>query len=90
MEVGQTVNIRIEPKDAYGERDENAMMAVPREMLRGGGEPIVGAPVTLMSPDGRPFPAVIASFDDEKIVLDMNHPMAGKALNFEIELLSAE
>ena len=90
MEVGQTVNIRIEPKDAYGERDENAMMAVPREMLRGGGEPIVGAPVTLMSPDGRPFPAVIASFDDEKIMLDMNHPMAGKALNFEIELLSAE
>lgn len=90
MEVGQTVNIRIEPKDAYGERDDNAMMAVPREMLRGGGEPIVGAPVTLMSPQGQPFPAVIASFDDEKIVLDMNHPMAGKALNFEIELLSAE
>lgn len=90
MAVGETVTVRIEPKDAYGERDDNAMMAVPRQMLQGGAEPIIGAPVTLMSPEGRPFPAVIASFDDEKIVLDMNHPMAGKALNFEIELLSAE
>ena len=88
MEVGQTVNIRIEPKDAYGERDENAMMPVPRRMLQG--EPVVGAQVMLMSPQGQPVPAVIAAFDDEKIVLDMNHPMAGKALNFEIELLSAE
>ena len=88
MEVGQTVNIRIEPKDAYGERDENAMMPVPRRMLQG--EPISGAQVMLMSPQGQPVPAVIASFDDEKIILDMNHPMAGKALNFEIELLSAE
>ena len=88
MEVGQTVNIRIEPKDAYGERDENAMRPVPRKMLQG--EPIAGAQVMLMSPQGQPVPAVIASFDDEKIILDMNHPMAGKALNFEIELLSAE
>ena len=88
MEVGQTVNIRIEPKDAYGERDENAMTPVPRRMLQG--EPIAGAQVMLMSPQGQPVPAVIASFDDEKIILDMNHPMAGKALNFEIELLSAE
>ncbi|MBQ9620593.1 MAG: peptidylprolyl isomerase [Atopobiaceae bacterium] len=88
MEVGQTVNIRIEPKDAYGERDENAMMPVPRRMLQG--EPISGAQVMLMSPQGQPVPAVIASFDEEKIILDMNHPMAGKALNFEIELLSAE
>ena len=88
MEVGQTVNIRIEPKDAYGERDENAMMPVPRRMLQG--EPIAGAQVMLMSPQGQPVPAVIASFDEEKIILDMNHPMAGKALNFEIELLSAE
>ena len=87
MEVGQTVNIRIEPKDAYGERDENAMMPVPRRMLQG--EPIAGAQVMLMSPQGQPVPAVIASFDDEKIILDMNHPMAGKALNFEIELLEA-
>ena len=88
MEVGQTVNIRIEPKDAYGEHDENAMMPVPRRMLQG--EPVVGTQVMLMSPQGQPVPAVIAAFDDEKIVLDMNHPMAGKALNFEIELLSAE
>ena len=88
MEVGQTVNIRIEPKDAYGEHDKNAMMPVPRRMLQG--EPVVGAQVMLMSPQGQPVPAVIAAFDDEKIVLDMNHPMAGKALNFEIELLSAE
>ena len=68
MEVGQTVNIRIEPKDAYGERDENAMMPVPRRMLQG--EPIAGAQVMLMSPQGQPVPAVIASFDDEKIILE--------------------
>jgi len=90
MSVGETVNVRIEAKNAYGERDENAILAFPRSIFRGEGDPIVGATVTLTSPDGRPFPAVIAGFDDENIKIDVNHPMAGKALNFEIELLSAE
>ena len=44
----------------------------------------------LSSPDGRVFQAKVAEVDESTITFDLNHEMAGKALNFEIELLSAE
>ena len=90
MEVGQTVNIRIEPKDAYGERDERAVQTVPQEMLPGCESLEVGQRIMLMGPGNQPFPALVAAKDATTITFDMNHEMAGKALNFEIELLSAE
>lgn len=90
MNVGETVNVHLEPEEAYGPRNEAAVVAIPRSNFPQDGEPKVGSSVMLMSPQGKPVPAVIASFDDQVIKFDINHPMAGKALNFEIELLSAE
>ena len=90
MEVGQTVNVRLEPKDAYGERDPRAIQTVPQEMLPGSENLQVGMKVMLSGPGGRPFPAVVAAKDETTVTFDMNHEMAGKALNFEIELLTAE
>ena len=90
MAVGETVNVRLEPKDAYGERDERAIQTVPQEMLPGCEQLQVGQRIMLMGPGNRPFPALVAAKDETTITFDMNHEMAGKALNFEIELLSAE
>lgn len=90
MAVGETVNIRLEPADAYGERDEDLIQAIPRANIPGADSLEVGAQVMLSSPDGRVFQAKVAEVDESTITFDLNHEMAGKALNFEIELLSAE
>ncbi|MBQ6452793.1 MAG: peptidylprolyl isomerase [Coriobacteriales bacterium] len=92
MEVGQVVNIHLAPADAYGERDPQAVQTVPLSAL-GGPEAVrglrVGARVQLQGPYG-PMPATITSITHRDITFDFNHEMAGKALNFKIELLSVD
>ena len=90
MEVGQVVDVRLEPAEAYGERDERLVQTVPVSAMPGAEELSVGDRVMLASPTGQPFPAVVAALEDGNITFDMNHEMAGKALNFNIELLEVE
>ena len=90
MEVGQVVDVRLEPAEAYGERDERLVQTVPVAAIPGAEELSVGTRVMLSSPAGQPFPATVAAKDADSITFDMNHEMAGKALNFNIELLEVE
>ena len=90
MEVGQVIDIRLEPADAYGERDERLVQTVPVSAMPGAEELSAGDRVMLTSPMGQPFPATVSSVEDGNITFDMNHEMAGKALNFNIELLEVE
>jgi len=89
MEVGQTVNVRLEPAEAYGERREDMVISVPIANMPGAERAQVGMRVVLGGPMGQPMPAVVYAIDDTMITFDLNHEMAGKALNFEIELLEA-
>ena len=88
MSVGETKTVTIEPKDAYGERNENAIQEVPRENFPEGFGLKEGATVSGRDQDDRPMIAKIISFNDESVNLDFNHPLAGKQLNFEVELVS--
>ena len=90
MEVGQTVNIRLEPEDAYGPRRDDMMFSAPIAQMPGAENARVGMRVMLADQFGRPMPAIVAAKDETTITFDLNHEMAGKALNFEIELLSAD
>ncbi|MDY2625065.1 MAG: peptidylprolyl isomerase [Coriobacteriales bacterium] len=90
MEVGQKVTVRLEPKDAYGEWSEQAVQTIPLKMLPGSENLSVGSKVMLQDPAGRAFPALVKDKTDETITFDMNHELAGKALTFEIELLTVE
>ena len=90
MEVGQVVDVRLEPAEAYGERDERLIQTVPVSAMPGAETLSAGDRVMLASPTGQPFPATVASVEDGNITFDMNHEMAGKALNFNIELLEVE
>ncbi len=90
MEVGQTVSIRLAPSEAYGERRDDLVISVPVAQMPGAEQARVGMKVMLGGPGGRPMPAVVVARDDQTISFDLNHEMAGKTLNFEIELLSAE
>ena len=89
MAVGETVNIRLEPEDAYGPRRMDMVQVIPIAQLPGSENLTVGQRVMLQSMTGQPIPATVTDKDARNITLDMNHEMAGKALNFEIELLEA-
>lgn len=90
MEVGQTLTVHLEPAQAYGESDPAAIQTIRIESLPGSENLTVGEKVMLAGPNGFPFQALVVDKTDTEITFDMNHELAGKALNFEITLLSAE
>jgi FKBP-type peptidyl-prolyl cis-trans isomerase 2 len=90
MEVGEKVSVHLMPEEAYGERDEELVMTVPIAQVPGAEELEVGNQVLLTNPAGMQFPVTVVGKTDTDITFDANHEMAGKELNFEIELLSVE
>ena len=87
MEVGQVVDVHIPAAEAYGEKREDLIQTVPVSMLPGAESLTAGQKVMLADPAGHPFPATVVKIEDGNITFDMNHEMAGKDLNFNIELL---
>ena len=89
--LGMTVNEKkvftIDPEDAYGQRDENLTQSFARSDVPPEINPQVGMTVGLYAPDGRQVPARITHMDDDKLTLDLNHPLAGESLTFEIEVV---
>ena len=87
MEVGETVQIHLMPSEAYGEPDPKAIFTVPIAQLPGAEDLSVGEQVYLQNMYGQPFPVKVTAKDDGTITFDANHEMAGKELNFTIELV---
>ena len=87
MEIGDVVNVHIEPEEAYGPHDDRYIITMGKDEIPKTEELHEGDQVMLQDEMGRPFDALVSYVDDEKISFDLNHPMAGKALNFKIELL---
>lgn len=87
MEVGEKVDIHLMPEEAYGMPDENAIFTLEIANLPGSEDLSVDERVYLQDQLGRPIPVRVAAKDDETITLDANHEMAGKELNFSIELV---
>lgn len=90
MEIGQVIDIHLMPEEAYGMPDPNAIFTVAIADLPGAEDVEVGQQVYLYNNAGQPFPVRIAAKDETNITFDANHEMAGKELNFSIQLLSAE
>lgn len=87
MEVGESREVRIAPEDAYGVRREELEIDVPREQFPQGVEPEVGQMLAIEIAPGQQALARIASVDEGTIRLDLNHPLAGQTLIFDIELV---
>lgn len=86
MKVGEKKSVNILSEDAYGDRNENAVLVVPREAFPKEMEIAVGMQVQGNGPDGE-FPAIVTAMASNGITIDLNHPLAGQNLNFEIEVL---
>ena len=90
MEVGEIVNVHIMPEDAYGPADPNAILTFEIEQLPGSEDLDVGQKVYLANQYGQPFQVKVTAKDEKTITLDANDEMAGKELNFKIELVEVK
>ena len=87
MDVGQIVDVHLMPEEAYGHRDPNAVITLAISDLPGSEGLTVGESVYLTNMMGQQFPVTVTAKDDTNITLDANHEMAGRELNFRIELV---
>ena len=90
MEPGQSVDVHLMPEEAYGMPDPDAVFTVEMAQLPGAENLEVGQQVYLSTQFGQPFPVKVTAKDETNITFDANHDMAGKELNFHIELLETE
>jgi len=90
MEKGQEKDISIKPEDAYGQPREELKKEIPRSSLPQGQEPKVGMGLMMNTPQGQQFPARISKVTDDKVTIDLNHPLAGKTLNFKIKIVDVK
>lgn len=87
MKVGEVVDVHLMPEEAYGEVNPEAVFDVPIRELPGSENLEVGQQVYLEDVSGQSFPVTVVAKDADTIRFDANHEMAGKELNFKIELI---
>lgn len=90
MEVGQVITVHLMPEEAYGMSDPNAIFSVEIAQLPGAENLEAGQQVYLSNQYGQPFPVKVVEKDSTTITFDANHEMAGKELNFTIELVEVK
>jgi len=86
MRPGDSKTIVVEPSDGYGEYNEDLLLTVPRAQMPEELNPTVGDELE-MSGDEESYVVTVTEATDDSIVLDGNHPLAGKTLSFELELI---
>ncbi len=87
MTEGETKTADVSSAEAYGERLDQLLFTVPRENLPEGYDPQVGEMMRMETRDGRQMDVVITDADEDQVQMDANHPLAGKDLTFDIELV---
>ena len=87
MSVGEKKTINILPGDAYGEKDDQAIIEFPKANIPPDMKLEPGMQLQLRNESGQPFPVTVAEIKDDVVVLDANHMLAGKELVFDIELM---
>jgi FKBP-type peptidyl-prolyl cis-trans isomerase 2 len=86
MEVGQTKQVVVSPTDAYGDRDPNAVHEVPKAKVPQ--EAKVGTMLHGKDAGGREIRPTVSAIKDDTVVLDFNHPLAGKTLHFDLKVVN--
>ncbi|TWT61740.1 FKBP-type peptidyl-prolyl cis-trans isomerase [Rubinisphaera italica] len=87
MAVGDKKSVTIPPEEAYGPRHEQLIQVVPRNRLPDGMTPTVGMDLQSQNENGQVMQFSVTAVDEESITVDGNHPLAGKALSFDVELV---
>ena len=88
MAAGEQKSFTINAEEGYGERQDNSTVQLPVAMFEQSGMPPVGAILPLQDPEGNHLNAVVLEVSPEAVTVDLNHPMAGKTLHFDIEVVA--
>ncbi len=86
--AGEKCNVTVAPKDGYGERKGKGAQRVPREAFAGIDEIEVGMAFDTEGDDGHSQTVWIISVDKDSVMIDINHPLAGETLNFDVEVIA--
>ncbi len=87
MAVGDSKSVRLEPDEAYGQRHDQLVQEVPRSALPDDLTPQEGMVLESRTPEGQVSQFIVTAISEESITVDANHPLAGQALSFDIELV---
>lgn len=86
MTVGDKKSVTLPAAEAYGEVNEEMIGEIPKSRFPEGMEVKVGMPLKMTGPDGA-VPVIVRKVSEETVTIDANHPLAGKDLTFELELI---
>jgi FKBP-type peptidyl-prolyl cis-trans isomerase SlyD len=84
LDVGERKQVVVAPGEGYGEHDPRGVQEVPRTAFPPGFEPKVGMELTAEGPNGEAVPFAIREVRLESVLIDLNHPLAGKTLHFDV------
>ncbi len=87
MNVDEEKTFTIKSEEAYGPVREELKQEVPKDKLPKEQEPQVGMMLLMQAPDGNQIPARITKVTKDKVTIDINHPLAGKDLTFEVKVV---
>ena len=87
MDIGDTKTVKIDSAEAYGPYRDDMRMDVPRDKFPADITPELGQQLQLRNADGTSLVVTITEISDANITIDANHPLAGKDLTFEIQLV---
>ena len=90
MSIGEKKTINIPAEEAYGLVQDDLLMEFPIDRFPPDMKPEVGMTLNMSNGQGQQFPVVIADVKDDVVILDANHPLAGKELIFDIEMVEIE
>ncbi|MDJ0836043.1 MAG: peptidylprolyl isomerase [Acidobacteriota bacterium] len=88
MSPGEEKSIHIPSDQAYGPHNPEMVISVPRDQMPAELNPQPGQQLQMQTAQGQPIPVVVVEADDSQVRLDANHPLAGKDLNFALQLVS--
>ena len=86
LHVGESKDVTVKPEEGYGAVDPAAVVEIKKEQLPKDVTPSVGMVLQGVNPDGQHFRARISEVKDQSVLLDLNHPLAGKTLVFKVKI----
>jgi len=85
LKVGDKTTIKIQPEEGYGMVREDLIMSVPKDQVPEGVE--VGVQLQGLGQNGQPFNVTVKEINEDSVLLDANHPLAGQVMEFEIDVV---
>jgi FKBP-type peptidyl-prolyl cis-trans isomerase SlyD len=85
--AGEELSVSVAPNEAYGARDESMLQQVPKSMFENPAQIAVGTQFQAQGPNGEMLVVTVMDVQDEHVVVDGNHPLAGVELNFDVKIV---